>query len=318
MTLLELVVVIAILAVLSTVALRSLTGVASQARFEATQRTLENIQDAILGSPNDHQPDGSRVISGFIADMGRLPQAMLATNSDGTTSLTLNELLLLPVGALPFDVRPATAANVSSGMADPNVLIPCGWRGPYLRLAVGENVIADGWGVALANSANNIICLYKPDLTPVANPGDLIGVVSSSGAVGVQGYNTNINLSVTNFQNLYAASLIVTVSVFDLTNNLITSFTNGDQVLISVFGPDPANIGKIAVQTNLLMLTSNPLSCLFTNSLAQPLTQGPRAVRAYFQSGSGGGTNNSYSAIKYLNLHPGFNNAGPLTLIRPY
>ena len=93
MTLLELVVVIAILAVLMTVAMRSVTGVAEQSRFEATQRTLENIQEAILGPANDHQPDGSRVISGFIADIGRLPQAVLTTNSDGTF-LTLNELLL--------------------------------------------------------------------------------------------------------------------------------------------------------------------------------------------------------------------------------
>ena len=106
---LTLVVVIAILAVLSTVALRSLTGVVSQARFEATQRTLDQIYEAIVGAANDRQPDGTLVISGFIADMGRPPRAQLATNASGVF-LTLNELLSPPAGALLFDVRPATTA----------------------------------------------------------------------------------------------------------------------------------------------------------------------------------------------------------------
>ena len=309
MTLLELVVVIAILAVLTTVAVRSLTGVASQSRFEATQRTLENIQDAVLGPANDHQPDGSRVISGFISDLGRLPAAQ--PSADGT-SLTLDELLVQPTNDLPFAVRPATAANVSEGMSDPEVSIPCGWRGPYLRLPVGESEISDGWGFNLANAVSagtNFICLRQADSSP-ANVGDGIAIVGSPGADGVQGGSGyNSDLSVTISPNNFLASLSVNVSLSDTNGNSITALTGGDSVLVSVFGPDPApaNSGKILVQTLTNSLTG---PCLFTNFL----TQGPRAIRAYyFQSG----TNTSSSAIDYLNLHAGFNNAG-LTLIRPY
>ena len=321
MTLLELVVVIAILAVLMTVALRSMTGVAQQSRFEATQRTLENIQEAILGPANDHQPDGSRVINGFIADIGRLPQAVPAINPDGTTSLTLNELLIQPTNAWSFDVRPATAANLDpneGSMADASVLVPCGWRGPYLRLAVGETAITDGWGVALANPApavTNVVLLYRPDLSPVANPGDPIGVVVSPGADGVPGgtgYNSDLSVTASN----YTASLVVTVSMYDTNGVAINSpSTNGDQVVVRVFGPDPENIGKIAAQALTNSLIGGPLNYLFTNSPALALTQGPRAVRAYLQTSSGAITNTS--AIDYLNLHPGFNTAG-LTLVRPY
>jgi prepilin-type N-terminal cleavage/methylation domain-containing protein len=322
MTLLELVVVIAILAVLMTVAMRSMTGVAQQSRFEATQRTLENIQEAILGPANDHQPDGSRVINGFIADIGRLPQAMLATNSDGTTSLTLNELLSPPTGALPFAVRQATGTNLADSSLslswDTNVWIPCGWRGPYLRLAVGETAITDGWGVALANPApavTNVVLLYRPDLSPVANPGDPIGVVVSLGADGVPGgtgYDSDLSVTASN----YTASLVVTVSMYDTNGVAINSpSTNGDQVVVRVFGPDPENIGKIAAQALTNSLIGGPLNYLFTNSPALALTQGPRAVRAYLQTSSGVITNTS--AIDYLNLHPGFNTAG-LTLVRPY
>ena len=311
MTLLELVVVIAILAVLMTVALRSMTGVASQSRFEATQRTLDNIQEAIFGPANDHQPDGSRVISGFVADIGRLPQAVLTNNPDGTTSLTLNELLFQPNGALPFDVRQATGTNLTdTSLADPGVSVPCGWHGPYLRLSVGENEITDGWGVPLANtttpSGTNFLCLT------LTNSDNEIVSVSSPGADGVQGgTGYNSDLSVTFAPSDYTASLAVTVSMLDTNGTLISSFINGDQVVVRVFGPDPESIGKIEVLPQTNIVSAAQLTYVFPGSL----TQGPRAVRAYLQT-SGGVITNS-SAIDYLNLHPGFNTAG-LTLIRSY
>ncbi|HTR40050.1 MAG TPA: prepilin-type N-terminal cleavage/methylation domain-containing protein [Pseudomonadales bacterium] len=312
MTLLELVVVIAILAVLTTVAMRSLTGVAGQSRFEVTQQTLDGIREAILGAANDHQPDGSLVINGFIADIGRPPVAELVTNFDGTQSLTLDELLVQPPGALPFDVRPATATNMTdSSQADSEVLVPCGWRGPYLRLSAGANQIMDGWGFNLANPyplGTNFVCLSRADSSPV-NPGDEIAIVSSPGADGVQGgsgYDTD--LSITNPSSFYSASLVVTVSMSDTNGNSITSLTNGDQVIVRVFGPDTNNLGRIAVQSQT---NANQFTFPFVDSL----TQGPRAVRAYLQTGDGIFTNSS--VIDYLNLHPGFNTAG-LNLIRPY
>ncbi len=210
MTLLELVVVIAIMAVLTTVAVRSLNGMAQQSRFESTQRTLGEIREAILGAPNDHQPNGNLVISGFVADIGRPPLAKITTNLDGTF-LTLDELLFPPNGGLPFDVRPAAGTNLSSlDEADAGVLIPCGWRGPYLRLAVGANEISDGWGMPIANAVpagTNFNCLAQSDASPVSNAGDEAGT-RSPGADSVQGGNGyDGDLSVTVAPSDYTASL---------------------------------------------------------------------------------------------------------------
>src|SRR5262245_27810366 len=74
LTLLELVVVLAILAILTAVAVVSLDFQVDQARFDGTQRTLDSVQDAIIGPSNQRAADGSQLVTGFVADMGRLPQ----------------------------------------------------------------------------------------------------------------------------------------------------------------------------------------------------------------------------------------------------
>lgn len=179
-TLLELVVVIAILAVLSTVALRSMTGVASQARFEATQRTLDQVHEAILGAPCDRQPDGTLIISGFIADMGRPP-----TN--------LNELLSLPAGAPAFTVQRVPA--------DPDVMVAGGWNGPYIRLPIGATTLCDGWGAPLIES---------PDGS------GFLGTVSSYGADGLPGgTGYDLDLSCQIVTTNYTASLTGLVTLND-------------------------------------------------------------------------------------------------------
>ena len=73
MTLVELLVVLAILALLTTVAVTSSDVVLSQGRYEATKRTLTDIQEAVLGPPNARQADGTLISMGFVADVGRSP-----------------------------------------------------------------------------------------------------------------------------------------------------------------------------------------------------------------------------------------------------
>src|SRR4051794_2579572 len=102
-TLLELVVVLAILAVVTALATRALSTLEDQRRFEATQRGLAELDAAVLGSPNDRAPDGSQIASGFVADMGRLPRTV------GSPELTLQELWLSTGAA--FDARRATTTN---------------------------------------------------------------------------------------------------------------------------------------------------------------------------------------------------------------
>ena len=70
-TLLELVVVLGILATVTLLAIRAVDGVQDQHRFEASTRILEDIEAAVLGSPEDRAPDGTPTISGFLADIYR-------------------------------------------------------------------------------------------------------------------------------------------------------------------------------------------------------------------------------------------------------
>ena len=81
LTLVELLVVLAILIILTTVAISATDQFLEQARHDATQRTLQSIQDAIMGPANQRAPDGSMVITGFVSDMGRLPTPVFNANT---------------------------------------------------------------------------------------------------------------------------------------------------------------------------------------------------------------------------------------------
>ncbi|MES2571601.1 MAG: prepilin-type N-terminal cleavage/methylation domain-containing protein, partial [Verrucomicrobiota bacterium] len=140
-SLLELLVVLAILAIVTALAVRSLDGVESQRRYESAQRGLQELSDAVLGSPDDRNADGSRTVGGFVADMGRLPM------TSGAMELELRELWENPNPGAAFDVRAAILENgVADADKDPQVLVPGGWRGPYLRLPLGASTLLDAWG----------------------------------------------------------------------------------------------------------------------------------------------------------------------------
>ncbi len=135
MTLVELLVVLTILAVLSAVAVVSTETVVRQGRFEATQRTLRAVEEAVLGPELFRAEDGSLATSGFVADIGRLPVDLAELWSPG--------------GLPAFQFVPAAAENLDpadTAYADDEVVVPCGWRGPYLRLPVGAADALDGWG----------------------------------------------------------------------------------------------------------------------------------------------------------------------------
>ena len=70
-SLIELMVALAILAAVTTIALRSVNGLQNQARYQATQRSLDEVRSAILGPANERNPDGTPLVTGFVADTGR-------------------------------------------------------------------------------------------------------------------------------------------------------------------------------------------------------------------------------------------------------
>ncbi len=136
LTLLELVVVLGILAVLSTVAVRSLEPIADQARYESTQTVLNDLRLATVGVTVGAT---SRSAS-FIGDTGSLP-------SD------VDALLVRPVSLVAYSLQ----SFDSDRDAVNDVSLSSGWNGPYMHLGVGLSGVLDGWGggpVFAASSGN--------------------------------------------------------------------------------------------------------------------------------------------------------------------
>ncbi|MCX6840717.1 MAG: prepilin-type N-terminal cleavage/methylation domain-containing protein [candidate division WOR-3 bacterium] len=109
-TLMELMVVLLIIGILSTVALRTIDATRDRSLFDQTTKEMNQLVLAITGNP-DLTYDGRRVDFGFFGDMGRLPNNM--------RELVYNE------------------------NSDPH------WHGPYVRQTVGGDTIGyqlDGWG----------------------------------------------------------------------------------------------------------------------------------------------------------------------------
>jgi len=108
-TLMELLVVLLIIGILSTVAIRTIDATRDRSFFDQTAKEMGQLAQAITGNP-DLTYDGRRVDFGFYGDMGRLP-------SD------LRELVHNP--------------------GDSN------WHGPYIRQTVSGDTasyLLDGWG----------------------------------------------------------------------------------------------------------------------------------------------------------------------------
>ena len=133
LSLLELVVVLAILATLTTVATVAVLPTVDASRHEATRRTLEDIRDASEGRRGT-----AGVVTGFAADVGELPTALAQLTSS-----------VLPAGLTPWASR---SSAVTLDGATGTIALPGGWRGPYLRLGVGQAAITDGWGDAFVVS----------------------------------------------------------------------------------------------------------------------------------------------------------------------
>jgi prepilin-type N-terminal cleavage/methylation domain-containing protein len=286
-TLLELVVVLAILAIVTALATREISYVQDQQRFDASQRGLQAIQEAVLGSPDDRLPDGTRTVSGFVSDMGRLPRVVLTSDNDPT----LRELWVNTQPDVWFDFRPAT--NV-----DLEVRVPCGWRGPYIRLPFGSAALRDGWG--------NPFLLLSSDDIPLTAADQEIRIVRHLGANGHRdtadaGYDRDMDIAFSN--QLFLAGIKGYVDVDD-----VPAGTNW-MVTVRVFGPDPERIGGVKAwpSSEVSLSASSQVFYEIPVSIDGP-TIGQRAIRAYLTQE---GIVYRRSAVKHVSLRPGVN---PLNL----
>jgi len=83
-TLIEVILVIVIIGIVATVALRSLQPTVGRARVEATMQEMDLLAQAIIGDANQIQ-DGIRTDFGYVGDVGALPPDLeaLVTNPGG-------------------------------------------------------------------------------------------------------------------------------------------------------------------------------------------------------------------------------------------
>ncbi|GEM_PF-1052816 len=246
-SLVELVVVLLIITVLSTVAIRSSIDIAYSARHEQTRQRRDSIRQAIVGNPNrsvNGQPD----ISGFVADMGRLP--------DNLRELLQRYDCVNPAGASPKNcITPAVPewADNPGVSVDPGSLLRYGWNGPYLTVSdnpSNSDTYTDGWGREIESycttsevtDANACPDISQSDwLTPSAGfnnygwyfnqltPGNL--TVSSYGRdhifspgidCGDDGYNGDCSLFINNTDYSISFNTLVVVFRKPLNKNAIT------------------------------------------------------------------------------------------------
>ena len=132
-TLVEMLVVLLILALLTVAAVQSLSPVADQARYDATSRTLDQVYFAVNGEKGLRQSDGTPIITGFISDVGRVPNR-------GASDATMLEELWTDISfTFKFRRGPTTPVDCSG------IRLACGWRGPYLRVPSTTAGLVDGW-----------------------------------------------------------------------------------------------------------------------------------------------------------------------------
>ena len=189
LTLLELLVVLVILAIVATVAVQSLQPQVDQQRFESASRLLTEIKTATLGPSQKYQTDGTPLISGFVADLGRGP-LVASASLDGDETQVLSELwdAQTELGAkFPYQFR----AGPNQPVDYSTIRLPCGWRGPYLQLGIGLNSILDPWGrpPELVAGAGGELAGIKITIPPTTDDAELqvIAVELKSGMVDVTG-----------------------------------------------------------------------------------------------------------------------------------
>ena len=285
-TLIELVLVLMILAILASAAISMVDTQVDQVRFESTQQTLLNIENAVLGPDNARAADGSRAVSGFVADCGRLPYF-------------LEELYIRPTSipkfdfTVPVDGDDEPTPNALSG--DRKLTAFGGWNGPYLRPPIGSAALPDGWAASFLPYQSDGVASNAT--TPLA----ILLSLGRDNLPGGSGYDTDLSLvfnSTTStvvvdpnpetepvpvpVQNRWQKSFAVNVSYNNLSTNPDTQ--NGNTIVVRVYGPvtDPDDAtGQVirlgTIQEKIKPYTADEsVSVTFTN-----VPIGPRIIRAY-------------------------------------
>ncbi|TVP99684.1 MAG: prepilin-type N-terminal cleavage/methylation domain-containing protein [Planctomycetaceae bacterium] len=182
-TLIELLIVLTILSVLTLVAVQSLGPLAEQASYESTRTTLDRIEEAVMGPESLRQTDGTPIISGFVADVGRLPMMVDGSPPGWELQELWNDEFAT---TFPYGTRPGPVLFADENFS--HIRLACGWRGPYLRPPSTAG-LRDGWGKPLAYlfSGDPLTLEVAADLTAempsVAEPPRMMSLVTLVGRI---------------------------------------------------------------------------------------------------------------------------------------
>ena len=119
-TLIEVIVVIAVISILAAMAVPYAVKIIDQSREEATKKQMEEIHRAIMGDPKVPT-------AGYLGDMGRLP-----------------------VAPPPLALTNLNAQGSQAGPTTGILGVKYGWYGPYVKIGYSDNAyLYDGWGTPL-------------------------------------------------------------------------------------------------------------------------------------------------------------------------
>lgn len=303
LTLLEMLIVLLILAILAGAAVRSLQPVADQARFEATLKSLQAIDNAYFSTSQDSN-EASQV-SGFIADVGRPP---IEDSSFSTGPLT--ELWIGPTSEdddpLPdFDLHESTIPVETDIQNAGTIFIAAGWRGPYLDKPIGESELLDGWG-------NQFIYLFQTT-TVNGDPYTYPSLFKSPGADGNP--NTSVapyDRSILNPKGSWSPAKITGRFAIEVTiGERPLSELENLRLIARIYGPR----NGIPVKLNELVLNNLAVG-VNQLEISDSMFVGPKTIRVFLDKTfeSGFEVEPNTEVILYRSLKPGVNTINTISI----
>lgn len=306
MTLLEMVVVLAILVAVTTLAIRVTSDLINEAKYDTTKKTLDSFRVAVIGNPASVGSGAAPQISSFAADLGRLPRAV-----QSGANLTLSELFsrgsdtnfqfIVSTEAntqLVWDtsVQGSTALNrgISSGTV--SVQVPVGWRGPYLYPSTLTTFV-DGWGKSLqgisgtTNSPVQLLQFITNSGLPSSSytvatqtRAEIMGIAVTGGASGGVGTTAS--------DDAYLATQVSLVNLNDVASQVVVQFNinglssgstnlpprNNLFVDIRVFGPNPNADSNPSRPIRCVIKRVNYDSQFLSVPMSVPFLIGPKVV----------------------------------------
>jgi type II secretory pathway pseudopilin PulG len=148
-SLVELTVVLLLITLIAGVAVRETSELTFQTRYEQTRERLEMIRQAILGNPRQII-NGQQAVSGFVADMGRLPNNIRELiQRSGDCDNDVGDVSQAACAALSGTWTTNAWNSNAVSQTDPASGLRYGWNGPYLNVSGNpsdNDAFSDGWG----------------------------------------------------------------------------------------------------------------------------------------------------------------------------